>query len=162
MTQDFRLVVGMRSAERTLRPQGLPKPRANAPIQGLRYENRVGVQLGRLVGEGYFARLEHNPWFRFHDTYGISLCSPDFLLHTNSGAIIIVEVKLTWVPVARHKLADLYCPVVGVATEEMVTPLIIVRNLTRDAPIPKFTLQDALNSDERLLHWPDTGKILWQ
>lgn len=128
---------------------------------GLRYENRVEKELARHVAEGRFRRLEHNPWFTFSDQYGTANCSPDFLLHTENGNIIIVEVKLTWVEVAIHKLNDLYNPVISAALDAPCYPLIICRNITPRAPKAELTLSRAIMSPFRLLIWPDNGRIPW-
>jgi hypothetical protein len=128
---------------------------------GLRYENRVEKQLAWHVTQKRFKRLEHNPWFTFSDQFGTANCSPDFLLHTEDGNIIIVEVKLTWVEVAIHKLMDLYQPVISEALQAPCYPLIICRNLTPKAPAPALTLSGAIMSPFRLLLWPDNGRMPW-
>src|ERR1700691_4202818 len=110
---DFRMIVGDVKAERSKRNLWTnQKPKSQAAKNGLRYEARVGKELQHHVVVGRFEKLEHNPWFVFEDIYGAAACCPDFLLHVEGG-IIIVEVKLTWVEVAIHKLNDLYSPVVS-------------------------------------------------
>jgi hypothetical protein len=139
----------------------LPKPLSIAGKQGLRYENRVHKQLTWHCKVGHFVKVEHNPWFTFTDTYGPGQCAPDFLLWQEDGTVIIVEVKLTWVEVALHKLTDLYRPVVICATGAKALPLVICRNLVPSSPPGALTLREAFASPYRLLHWPDTGRMLW-
>lgn len=157
---DYRMAIELKTADRTISHWPKPKPKSLAAKTGLRYENTVGKELALHVSRGNFTKLEHNPWFTFYDIYGIGNCSPDFLLWTRQG-IIIVEVKLTWVEVALHKLNDLYLPVVSTALDAPVVPLVICRNLTREAPKATFSLREALSSQTKLLHWPANGHILW-
>lgn len=159
---DFRMAIPPLQAERATREiWGKSKGSSPAAKLGLRYENRVEKQLAYHTGQGRFSRIEHNPWFTFHDKFGTSNCSPDFLLHNADGSIIVVEVKLTWVEVAAHKLNDLYNPVISAALETWCYPLIICRNITPKAPPAALTLSKALVSDFRLLLWPDNGRMLW-
>lgn len=157
---DFRMAIGLTKAERARRSFPKPKPSNTAAKLGLRYENNVGKELMLHVNRGNFIDLEHNPWFTFYDTFGMSNCCPDFLLRLDQG-IVIVEVKLTWVEVAMAKLEELYCPVISLALGAFVRPLVICRNITRLAPPPTFTIREALRSRHKLLQWPSTGHILW-
>ena len=157
---DFRMAVGITGAHRATRKFPKPKPSNIAAKVGLRYEARVGRELNIHIKPNRFERLEHNPWFTFYDTYGMSNCCPDFLLWFDNR-VIIVEVKLTWVEVALVKLLELYCPVVSVAFDCPVLPLVICRNVTSKSPKAKLTLSDALTSPEKLLQWPQTGHIQW-
>jgi hypothetical protein len=160
-TSDFRMIVGPVKAERT--HPVWPKVRGNnlAKRMGLRYENRVHRQLAALVGMGVALSVEHTPWFTFKDTLGQGNCSPDFLIHLRDGPTVVVEVKLTWVEVAPHKLADLYLPVVKAALGTEVEPLIICRNLLPTSPSPRHTVREALASQHRLLHWAEVGALQW-
>lgn len=159
---DFRMACPPLRAARAIREVwGKAKGSNPAAKQGLRYENRVAKQLAQHVAAKHFREVEHNPWFTFSDQFGTSNCSPDFLLHTDDGKIIIVEVKLTWVEVAAHKLNDLYCPVISAALDTWCYPLIICRNTTPKAPPAALTLSSALKSPYRLLLWPDNGRIPW-
>ncbi len=160
MLTDFRMVVDIRWAGRSASP--FTKVRASNPAarRGLQYQNRVERELWRHVHDGKFTALEANPWFQFKDIYGVANCAPDFLLHSETE-LTIVEVKLTWVEVAIHKLNDLYNPVVSTALGRPAFPLIICRNLTRASPPAVHSLGDALKSPYRLLHWPDVGHIRW-
>ena len=138
-----------------------PKPSGNAAKLGLRYEANVGKQLARFVTTDKFIGLEHNPWFLFTDKFGQANCSPDFLLFMSDRAVI-VEVKLTWVPIAMQKLLELYCPVVSRALQCPVMPLVICKNLAPNAPQPQQNLVAALTTPHKLLHWPQIGLMPWQ
>ena len=157
---DFRMALDIRWATRSAPIWHKSRNSSLAAKDGLRYEKKVGKELERLGAGGRFTQVEHNPWFRFKDLYGIACCSPDFLLHRPEG-LVIVEVKLTWVDVAIHKLNDLYSPVVSFALGKPCRPLVICRNLTRDAPPSCSTLNTALASPHHLLHWPEIGQIRW-
>jgi hypothetical protein len=170
MLTDFRRAHNIRIAERSLRDlgseAGAAPPVGATAKQGLRYERRVGKELQSHVASGRFTRLEHNPWFTFTDAYGTANCSPDFVLYGGAAgptdpAVTIVEVKLTWVEVAIHKLNNLYGPVVSMALGLPALSLIICRNLTPESPPAENALGAALRSPYRLLHWPDIGHILW-
>ena len=159
---DFRMAVPPLQAGRVTREVwGKAKGTSPAAKQGLRYENRVAKQLALHIVAKHFLRLEHNPWFTFSDQFGTANCSPDFLLHAEDGKIIIVEVKLTWVEVAAHKLNDLYCPVISAALNTWCYPLVICKSLTPKAPRAELTLSEALASPFKLLLWPDNGRIPW-
>ena len=158
---DFRLAVKLTRASRCASVWPKAKPRSLAAKQGLRYEARVDKELRYHADRGNFVKVEHNPWFNFHDVFGTSNCCPDFLIWAGDNRVIIVEVKLTWVEVAAHKLIDLYGPVINAALNVRSEPLVICRNLTRLAPPAKHTLRDALASPFRLLQWPDNGRMLW-
>lgn len=165
MTQpstDYRLVTpkGLVATRATL-PLHAPKPTSIAALAGLRYERRVHKQLQRHLALGHFLKLEHNPWFTFSDFFGASSCCPDFLLWPLDGSVVIVEVKLTWTPVALNKLIDLYHPVVHCALGTSTQSLIIVRNLIPEAPPAKHSLSEALASPSRILQYFDNGPMLW-
>jgi len=157
---DFRMAVGLRWAARTTPTFAKARGTTLAQKDGLRYEKKVGKELAKHVGAGHFIRLEHNPWFQFEDTYGASQCSPDFLLFGETE-LTIVEVKLTWVEAAIHKINDLYNPVISTALGRVAMPLLICRNLTKSSPPAVHRLSEALVSPYRLLHWPEIGGITW-
>lgn len=154
------MVLGNYRAERATRNFSLPPPKRASAKDGLRYERKIGKQLEAHVAAERFLKLEKGPWFSFEDDYGAGNCCPDFLLHL-PDSIIIVEVKLTWVEVAIHKLNDLYNPVVSVALGKPCFPLIICRNITPASPPAELTLSKALVSPFRILHWPEIGNIRW-
>jgi hypothetical protein len=139
------------------------KGQTNAAKSGLRYEKRVARELVTHATRGHFHSVEHNPWFTFDDSAGTGNCSPDFIVWPDADEpeVLVIEVKLTWVEVAVHKLLDLYCPVVCAALGVRVQPLIICRNVSPASPPAKHTLREAMASCHALLHWPDNGHILW-
>ena len=154
------MAVNIRWAARSAPAYAKARGSNPAARAGLQYEGRVEKQLRHHVTLGHFRSVERNPWFQFSDEFGTAACSPDFLLFSDNE-LTIVEVKLTWVDVAIHKLNDLYNPVVSTALGSAAFPLIICRNLTRDAPPAQTSLSAALKSPYRLLHWPDIGQIRW-
>lgn len=158
---DFRIAGTELRAERTRQVWPKAKGKSLAQKDGHRYETKVAKALALHVNQGHFIRLERNPWFNFHDVYGTSNCAPDLLLWVDEKTVIIVEVKLTWVEVAAHKLADLYYPVIRSALEVEAWPLIICRNLQLTSPPAKHTLCEAMASEYRLMHWPEIGALPW-
>jgi hypothetical protein len=67
--------------------------------------------------------------------------------------IILIEVKLTWVPIAWEKLNNLYIPLAAKLYNLPILPLVIVKNLTREAPPSAANLSDALILPFPLLHF---------
>lgn len=144
-------------------PRAVHRARASNAVAalGLRYEKRVKLQLEHHVKSGRFYKLEHNPWFNYQDPSGFHACCPDFLLWPNQECVVVVEVKYTWVPIAAHKLRELYLPVVNAALGVPVAPLVIVKALTEFAPRVSHTLRAALESESKLLQYFDNGRLVW-
>lgn len=69
-----------------------------------------------------------NCWFRFSDVFGTGFCSPDLLLLTKSG-LLVLECKLTYTPEARAQLLGLYLPVLRHLTGVAVAGVVICRGL---------------------------------
>jgi hypothetical protein len=158
---DFRMVNESNLvAKRAAVPMFVNKGNSLATKNGLRYENRVWKQLKYHVELKHVSKVEHNPWFIFSDVYGSSSCCPDFLIWLGDH-VIITEVKLTWVETAAPKLTELYRPVIKEALQVDVSPLIIVKNLTPFSPPASMSLREALRSPYKLLHYFDTGRMLW-
>lgn len=155
----FRLLTGLKQARRT---EALyhPKPSNAAAAIGLQFERRIKRELVYHAAMGRLGVIEHNPWFVFADSRGSSQCCPDFLIWTPAH-IVVVEVKLTWVPEALEKLTKLYCPIIGMALERETQSLVICRHLALGAPAAVFGLAEALASPDALLHWPNNGHIPW-
>lgn len=158
---DYRIAIGLTDAERTAPLFGKSRPRRIAPKLGLAYENRIGKELKKHHEKERFLEFEHNPWFRFYDTFGTGHCSPDYLIHFPQG-VVVVEVKLTWVEIAQDKLNDLYMPVVSLALDRPVRSLVIVKNLTPQAPPSSPSIMSALRKKTNLVHWPMIGPLLWE
>lgn len=156
--RDFRLIHGLMSAQRCVAPHDASRGSNRSAKIGLRYERLVWKAL-EAVSE--FAHVEHNPWFSFTDMNGFGSCCPDFLVWHQRYGIIIIEVKLTWVPEALPKLQELYMPVVGLALNTVTAPLVICRTLIPQAPKASFSVEDALRGESPLLHWLGHGRIVW-
>ena len=159
-SSDFRIVLGLIGAGRTTSPWGKPRGSNPAARLGLRYERQIKRELEHHATAGNLYHVDHNPWLTFTDTCGTSLCCPDFVIDSPLGATV-VEVKLTWVPVAAEKLRSLYCPVVSCILGDRVRSLIIVKYMAFEAPKASYSLIDALRQPEGLLHWPGNGHIPW-
>ena len=158
--QDPNFPFELTSAKRTTERFTKSRPSSTAAQKGLAYERKVFKQLNQLFVENYFSFIEHNPWFEYEDFYGHHICSPDFILH-QKDQLIIVEVKLTWVPEARGKLESLYQPVIEKALGTKTTSLIICKIMAPNAGSPQSQFSKALNSPNKLLHWPAIGRIEW-
>lgn len=162
LPSDFRIPApDSLSARRSARALHVPKATSPAGLAGLRYEKRVRMQLQKHLAAGKFLSLEHNPWFSFSDEYGAHACSPDFLLWPTYEAVVIIEVKLTWVASAARKLWELYMPVVNAALDVPVAPLIICRNILPETPPTSQSFREAVNSPARILQYFDNGPLLW-
>jgi len=161
MQSAIRILGNLKYSQRTKSPFGKAQGQTLAQKQGLRYEKNVFQEFNRLKTLGYFGEIEYNPWFDYCDEFGSGLCCPDFIIHT-SNAVIVVEVKHTWVPEAIIKLDKLYSPIVANALNCPAVSLVICKNVTKDAPKAKFDLYNAIHSPERLLHWPKYGHIQWK
>jgi hypothetical protein len=153
--EPLRKVTGELRSARRCPPKYTPKASSAMAKLGLSYERKIVRDLMRSVW-----LVEHNPWFEFQDELGVSTCCPDIIL-TADSKIIVIEVKLTWVPEAIEKLRGLYCPVVEYALAAEVFPLIIVKNLRPDAPPVQDSVQRALESEMPILQWIGSGHIPW-
>lgn len=74
--------------------------------------------------------------------------------------LILIEIKLTYVETAFQKLNQLYIPVVKKLFKDKlpIFPLIIVKNLTHDAPKSAANLTQSLLLPIPLLHFPRLNK----
>ncbi len=138
-------------------PRILPTPTTNLQKQGLRYERKV-VRALRSRG----IHLEHNPWFEY---YGRVYC-PDILVYELSlSRIIVIEVKLTYTPMALAKLKSIYCPMVKSATvleRYKIFPLVICKNITSNVLNDLFfndSIHTAITSHHPVYLWPGFGPI---
>jgi hypothetical protein len=131
---------------------------------GLVYQRKVTSALHTLAPK--HIDIKPTPWFSYCDaTHGENnwaICSPDILLIDQQFEyIIVIEIKLTFTPLAFQKLHDLYCPVVAKALIWPTRPLVICKNLGLSDPLPKLTLLSALGSKEPLITWLGQGPIQW-
>lgn len=134
-------------------PRHLPQPTTLAQKQGLRYEKRV---VKALVATGL--DIEHGPWFE----YWGGVCCPDVVIYQLAqNRAIVVEVKLTYTPLAIKKLNTIYCPVVAQATGLKIYPLVISKNLlnTNDQFFVAGDINSALLFAPPILHYR-SGPIL--
>jgi hypothetical protein len=137
----------------------LPRPITETARAGLRYETKVF----KALQASKFGKVERSPAFTYRNVREASdrVCIPDILLWDEENEYIIVtEVKLTWVPAAAAKLRDLYCPVVSKALDLPTKPLLIVKNLIPESPLPTSRLSFALLAQNPLLCWRENGPIL--
>lgn len=120
-----RRIRGLISASACSRPECIPRGRARGvKAKGLRFE----AAIAKACPKG-----QHGPWFRFLDSNGPGYCSPDLVF--DLGALLLVlEVKLTWTPIAERQIRELYKPVLELALGKPVAGLVVCRNLTGETP----------------------------
>jgi hypothetical protein len=107
--------------------------------------------------------VEYNSWFAYVDSHGPGHCCPDAILTLPDGQIVVLEVKLSWVPEALPKLKGLYIPVLSHALGcdlQTLKPLVLVRSTKPAAPQSSFYLTKALLLPEPLLLWLGQGHIV--
>jgi hypothetical protein len=131
---------------------------------GLTYQRKVTTALRALAPKRI--DIKPTPWFTYCDTIDgenkWAICSPDILLIDQQFEyIIVIEIKLTFTPLAFQKLHDLYCPVVSKALIWPTHPLVICKRLGASDPLPRLTLLSALGSKEPLITWLGQGPIQW-
>ena len=126
---------------------------------GIRFEKKVGTHL-EILTKSLDAKLEKNSWFQYRDENGPHACSPDFIF-IYDGMVIVIEVKVTWLPSAISKLRNLYIPVVNrILRPEKIGGIVICKNLTPEAgkfPIITSSLRHAIKAPFGAiptLHWP--------
>lgn len=138
------------------------RPKSPIARQGLNYQQKVFLALrAALPAKGF--TIEQTPWFRYRtNTDGPDqYCEPDILITDLEDAyIIVIEVKLSWVPNALDKLKTLYCPVVSRARSIPTKPLIIAKNSAPGAPPANSRLAFALLTEQPFLLWRD-GPLLF-
>lgn len=80
------------------------------PAAGLRFQTKVDKYLSARMGDEFYP----SPWYRFTDSNGTGMCSPDFLIIPEELdlPIVVGECKLTVTPNARKELENLYLPIV--------------------------------------------------
>ena len=161
VTDTFRIIANLEAASRISEPFSKQKGNTRAKHAGILYEKNVGDQFSKLKFDKWFGTVEHNPWFEYTDEFGSGICSPDYIIQVGNG-VIIVEVKLTWVSIAKQKLELLYAPVVMQALDCPVSCLIVVKKLTPEVSEYSTTVKDALESESKVLYWPKIGQIRWE
>lgn len=129
---------------------GVARPRG-AKAEGLRYERALAKALG--------PQALHGQWIEYEDSDGQHYCQPDLLV-VGAQRVLILEVKLTWVPEGLQALRELYIPVCEVVWLRHAIGLVAASRLPRDLPPsvrPHGTLDDAvewtLKGRDSVLHW---------
>lgn len=126
---------------------------------GIRFEKRVDLYL-QVLAKSLEAKLEHNPWFQYNDLNGPHACSPDFILNFGDR-VVVIEVKVTWLPSAISKLRNLYLPVVSrILRPTKIGGIVLCKNLTPEAPQPVQQLSLASKMIPTY-HWPIETAILF-
>lgn len=106
--------------------------------------------------------LEHNPWFEY---LGRVYCPDIIIYELPFNRIIVVEVKLTYTPMALAKLKGIYCPMVKSATtleKYKIFPLVICKNITPNVLNDLFfndSIHSAIESHSPIYVWPGNGPI---
>lgn len=142
-------------------PYAKPRGQRGTKALGLRFE-RLVARAATLQCPG----LEHGAWFQFQDaTLGAGqlgaghrgYCSPDLLLVQGPSALV-VEVKLTDWQGAWEQLQWLYTPVVEMALQTRVLPVVVVKHVSPGVTIVT-TLREAIirRAERPVLHWLGEG-----
>lgn len=122
---------------------------------GLKFQRAAIKAIKDAVNKEFI--VEADPWFIYNEGF---VCSPDCLIiDKECGFIVVVEIKYTYTPAAIEKLHELYCPVVSKALALPTKPLVLVKNLVPDCPIPAFSISSALLRPIPLIQYLGTGKI---
>jgi hypothetical protein len=141
-------------------PNGVP----NTPLkrQGIKYELQVGNSLCETFPS---YSLIHNPWFGYQTSETgtrILICSPDYVLIPPAEANtfpLVIEVKLTFTPLAIPKLISLYVPVISLAWNKKLSPyprlnyLLICKNILHGTPA-STCISEALTSSKIFMYNP--------
>ena len=156
----LRIAEGLISSARcSARP--MPRVRDKVRRLGLAYQANVKKELTKTAAENNLV-LESEPWFAFTDKWGRGQAVPDFVILVDDIALII-EVKLSWVPMAGDKLLGLYAPVVGMALGRRTKLLVICKHMAPGVIAVTRSLRSAidLNASVPTLQWLGRGGITW-
>jgi hypothetical protein len=157
---NFRSIEQLQWVSMTPRYKDPPRAKFVRYQTGLTYERRLRSEFERHATFGNLKLLHYNPRLDFRDKNGDGVCFPDFFFDIGS-AIVIVEIKLTWVNSALPKLRALYIPLVERLLCRAAVPLVVCKRMTPFSPSPSFSVVEALASDSKVLCWPQSGNILW-
>lgn len=140
----------------------MPKPSNEAARAGIAYEKKVLNQLNSTVQDLRDVKIYPQTWFRFCDDNGRGQAVPDCLIVFRDEFIILIEIKLKFVPEAIEKLEGLYKPVVEMALGLPAHPLVICKYLTPEAEHLAECILTAIRTRKTsTLHWPGRGRIPW-
>lgn len=132
---------------------------------GIQYENKVKRALQSMASQIGDSHVEENPFFRFRDSIGVGICSPDAIFWVGDLFAIIVEVKYTWTPLAQIKLTRLYYQVVNhILAPRILRTLVVCKNLVPHAPAPIASIFDGTNLssvNSPVYHWLGQGALKW-
>lgn len=116
---------------------------------GLRYEKQFAAHVtGGLRGQ----------WFAYQVRGRTKYCQPDVLVSFFPRAMLVLELKYTFVPEALTKMRQLYLPVVSKALKVPAVGAVVVKNLTPNwiGPITHDlteTFEAARDGEIPILHW---------
>lgn len=86
-------------------PQFADQRRTAAQQAGINFERRVATKLAHL-----YKQTVNGPWLKYHCPKKRGICQPDILVWLTPKHLLVVEVKLSWMPQARLKLRTFYGP----------------------------------------------------
>lgn len=144
-------------AKKVPRPEFIPpvirKNLTNVARLGLSYENSVFKNLRKNHPE---LNIQHNPFYEYQFRGNRPCwCSPDLVIDLGN-LVVIIEVKLTWVPDAANKLRNIYCPVVRRVLQKPAIGVVVCKNLVENAPREVSSISDALATGaDCVVYWPD-------
>ena len=138
------------AAAAIVRPDCIPIGRAKGKkAAGLRYEKQFAAHTpGSLRGQ----------WFEYEIRGRTKYCQPDILVSFFPQAMLVLELKYTFVPEAITKMRQLYLPVVSKALKVPAVGAVVVKNLTSGwiGPIThdlSEAFQIAKTGEIPILHW---------
>lgn len=99
-------------------------------------------------------------WFAFADGAGHGHCSPDLVLQSPWG-VVVLEAKLTDCPEAYTQISQLYRPILEAAFNQPVLGVVVCKNIRKKPVLLCETLAEALRyarlGHTPTLHW--LGKV---
>lgn len=161
MANTHRIVKDLEWVAMTTHAAGIV-PRAIFPHlqEGLTFERRIKKELHRHAAFGNLTHLLHTPQIDYVDAQGHGVCFPDFIFLRNNH-VVVVEIKLSWIPTALPKLKELYIPLIERLFNKAAVPLVITKRLVAAAPASAFSIREALALPSALLSWPQSGHVIW-
>lgn len=140
-------------------PRQLPRPVSPHARKGLRFETGFIRALRAAAPAGFTVVSNH--WFEFRRAWARSndICVPDAIIEGAGGEIIVVECKLTFTPLARKKLDEIYLPVVGAFYGCSPRAVVVVKNLLPNCPAPASKFRFAFEIG--LFQWDMRSRVVW-
>jgi len=85
-----------------------PEQRRTAAQQaGINFEKAAARKLAQL-----YVKVVSGPWLRYYSPKKWGICQPDVLVWLTPQHLLVIEVKLSWMPQVRQKLLTLYGPLI--------------------------------------------------